>query len=190
MPVVSVSIAEEEVKGIGAENIAGQLVAWNYYQTTDSAGEREVRRGLQGEVRRRQGHLRPDGGRLHRGLPVEGGGREGRQRPTSRRSRRRPKGITFEAPEGKVTIDGENQHIYKTARIGVIAVRRPDQGGLELRRADQARPVPQGLRLGQGPVVAQRRRRRQSVRAMSSYFSPALHRASASVRAAARSRWA
>jgi urea transport system substrate-binding protein len=30
------------------------------------------------------------------------------------------KGLTFEAPEGKVTIDGENQHIYKTARIGKL----------------------------------------------------------------------
>jgi urea transport system substrate-binding protein len=29
-------------------------------------------------------------------------------------------GITFDAPEGKVTIDGETQHIYKTARVGVI----------------------------------------------------------------------
>ena len=29
-------------------------------------------------------------------------------------------GIEFAAPEGKVTIDGENQHIYKTVRIGEI----------------------------------------------------------------------
>ncbi len=29
-------------------------------------------------------------------------------------------GITFDAPEGKVTIDGATQHIYKTARIGVV----------------------------------------------------------------------
>ena len=29
-------------------------------------------------------------------------------------------GITFDAPEGTVTVDGENQHIYKTARIGEI----------------------------------------------------------------------
>src|SRR5690606_40009569 len=36
MPVVSVSIAEEEVAGIGAQNIAGQLTAWNYYQTVDT----------------------------------------------------------------------------------------------------------------------------------------------------------
>ncbi len=33
------------------------------------------------------------------------------------------KGLVFEAPEGKVTVDGENQHIYKTARIGQL---RPD----------------------------------------------------------------
>ena len=30
------------------------------------------------------------------------------------------KGIEFNAPEGKVTIDGDNQHIYKTVRIGEI----------------------------------------------------------------------
>ena len=44
MPVISVSIAEEEVGGIGIDNIAGQLAAWNYYQTIDSPGEQEVRR--------------------------------------------------------------------------------------------------------------------------------------------------
>merc|ERR1712072_1588683 len=36
MPVVSVSIAEEEVGGIGVQNIEGQLTAWDYYQTIDS----------------------------------------------------------------------------------------------------------------------------------------------------------
>src|SRR5690606_4538874 len=36
MPVISVSIAEEEVGGIGVDNIEGQLVAWNYYQTIDT----------------------------------------------------------------------------------------------------------------------------------------------------------
>ena len=32
---VSVSVAEEEVGGIGLENIEGHLMAWNYYQLTD-----------------------------------------------------------------------------------------------------------------------------------------------------------
>lgn len=30
-------------------------------------------------------------------------------------------GITVDAPEGKVTIDGENHHVTKTARIGRVA---------------------------------------------------------------------
>ena len=50
-------------------------------------------------------------------------GRRRSRRPArsrSRRSRRRPAGIALERPEGLVTIDGENQHIYKTARIGVV----------------------------------------------------------------------
>ncbi len=36
MPVVSVSIAEEEVGGIGIQNVTGQLTAWNYYETVDN----------------------------------------------------------------------------------------------------------------------------------------------------------
>ena len=119
-PIISVSVAEEEVKGIGADNIAGHSVAWNYYQTTETPGEQEVRRRVQGQVRRRQGDLRPDGGRIQRGLPL---GRRRSRRPgpwTSRPSRTAAGGIAIDAPEGMVTIDGENQHIYKTARIGVI----------------------------------------------------------------------
>ncbi len=42
MPTLSVSIAEEEVRGIGAENLAGHLVAWNYYQTTETQRTRSL----------------------------------------------------------------------------------------------------------------------------------------------------
>ena len=35
------SVAEEEVAGIGVENIEGHLVAWNYYQTTDNPENEE-----------------------------------------------------------------------------------------------------------------------------------------------------
>jgi hypothetical protein len=36
LPVMSVSVAEEEVRGIGPENIAGHYTAWNYYETTQT----------------------------------------------------------------------------------------------------------------------------------------------------------
>src|SRR5690606_22381839 len=38
MPVMSVSIAEEEVPGVGLQYLEGQLVAWDYYQTVESPG--------------------------------------------------------------------------------------------------------------------------------------------------------
>src|SRR5689334_22407682 len=37
MPVLSVSIAEEEVKSIGTQYLQDQLTAWNYYETTPGA---------------------------------------------------------------------------------------------------------------------------------------------------------
>jgi ABC-type branched-subunit amino acid transport system substrate-binding protein len=44
MPVISVSIAEEEVKSIGTQYLTGQLTAWNYYQTTPgSANDKFVK---------------------------------------------------------------------------------------------------------------------------------------------------
>ena len=36
IPVMSVSVAEEEIKGIGAQFIEGHLAAWNYFQSMDS----------------------------------------------------------------------------------------------------------------------------------------------------------
>lgn len=41
LPVLSVSIAEEEVKSIGTPYLEGQLTAWNYYETTPGAANTE-----------------------------------------------------------------------------------------------------------------------------------------------------
>jgi urea transport system substrate-binding protein len=36
LPVLSVSVAEEEARGIGPDYLAGHLVSWNDYQTTNT----------------------------------------------------------------------------------------------------------------------------------------------------------
>ena len=120
MPTLSVSIAEEEVRGIGADVMAGPPGGLELLPDDEDAGEREVRRGLQGEVRRQPRHRRPDRGRLHRRLPLGDGRREGRQSIEVDKVRAAAGGIEFEAPEGMVTVDGKNQHISKTVRIGKI----------------------------------------------------------------------
>ena len=81
MPVISVSIAEEEVGGIGAQNIEGQLTAWNYYQTIDTPVNKAFVAAYKAKFGPNKADLRPDGSRLHLGLPVEEHG--GRRRSRS-----------------------------------------------------------------------------------------------------------
>ena len=124
--------ADEHAGGLGVDRrgrgqaasapqyLAGQLTAWNYYQTTDGRGEQEVRRGVQGEVRRGQADQRPDGGRATSSVYLWKAMVEKAGSFDVEKVRAASDGITFDAPEGMVTVDGETQHIYKTARIGKI----------------------------------------------------------------------
>ncbi|HEU5108099.1 MAG TPA: urea ABC transporter substrate-binding protein [Micromonosporaceae bacterium] len=119
MPTVSVSVAEEEVVGIGPANIAGHLVAWNYYQTTAGATNEKFVQAFKAEY----------GADKVTSDPMEAGynavylwaaavEKAGSTDPAA--VKKAAGGIAIEAPEGKVTIDGENQHVYKTARIGLV----------------------------------------------------------------------
>lgn len=119
LPVISVSVAEEEVKGIGVDNIEGQLVAWNYYQTTPGAANDKFVAAFKAKY----GSDKVTSDPMEAGYTavylwkaaVEKAGSTDPEKVKAASD-----GITFEAPEGKVTIDGATQHIYKTARVGVI----------------------------------------------------------------------
>jgi urea transport system substrate-binding protein len=119
MPVVSVSIAEEEVQGIGAQNIAGQLTAWNYYQTVDNP----VNKAFVAAYKAKYGQNKPTSDPMEAAYvsvylwknTVEKG-----KSFDVKAIQDNASGVTFDAPEGLVTIDGENHHITKTARIGEI----------------------------------------------------------------------
>lgn len=119
MPVLSVSVAEEEVRGIGAANIAGQLVAWNYYETTDNPANSafvEAYKKKYGANRVTDDPIEAaySGVYLWKAAVEKAGTTE------VEAVKKAAGGITFSAPEGTMTIDGETQHMYKTARIGVV----------------------------------------------------------------------
>ncbi|MFC4303361.1 urea ABC transporter substrate-binding protein [Cohnella boryungensis] len=116
---VSVSVAEEEVKGIGPEYLVGHLVAWDYYQTTDTPENKVFVENFKKEY----------GADSVTSDPMEAGyvavylwaaAAEKAGSFDVDKVKEAAKGIEFNAPEGKVTIDGDNQHIYKTVRIGEI----------------------------------------------------------------------
>ncbi|WP_174183391.1 urea ABC transporter substrate-binding protein [Nocardia barduliensis] len=122
MPVVSVSIAEEEVAGIGAQHIAGQLTAWNYYQTVDNP----VNKKFVADYKAAFGADKPTSDPMEAAYASVYLWKNTVEKAKSFQVadiQAAADGVSFDAPEGLVTIDGANHHITKTARIGEI---RPD----------------------------------------------------------------
>jgi urea transport system substrate-binding protein len=121
MPVLSVSVAEEEVRGIGPENIAGHYTAWNYYQTTDTP-ENEAfvaaYKAAYGDERVTADPIEAGyfGVYLWKAMVEAAGSTE----VDAVREAAKSGEITFAAPEGLITVDPENQHTYKYVRIGQI----------------------------------------------------------------------
>jgi urea transport system substrate-binding protein len=121
MPVVSVSIAEEEVKSIGTQYLADQLTAWNYYQTTPGAANEKFVKAYKAKY----GADKPTSDPMEAAYTsvylwkamVE---KAGSFEVEKVKAAAAAGGITFEAPEGLVTVDGPSQHVFKTARIGKI----------------------------------------------------------------------
>lgn len=116
---LSVSIAEEEAAGIGASYLTGHLVAWNYYQTTDTPENKKFVEAYKAEY----------GADRVTDDPIEAGydavylwaaAVEKAGSTDVDKVREAAGGIEFKAPEGTITIDGDNQHMYKPVRIGMV----------------------------------------------------------------------
>ena len=119
LTTLSVSVAEEEIRGIGTDVLEGHLAAWNYYQTTETPENEKfvaAYKAAYGDDR-----VTAD--------PIEAGyiavylwaaAVEKAGTTDVDKVREAAAGIEFDAPEGKVTIDGETQHIYKKVLIGEV----------------------------------------------------------------------
>ncbi|TBL71562.1 urea ABC transporter substrate-binding protein [Paenibacillus thalictri] len=116
---LSVSIAEEEIRGIGASILEGHYAAWNYYQTTDTPENKtfvEAYKAKYGKDRVTDDPIEAAYDAVY--LWAEAVKKAGSVDVD--KVKEAAKGIEFNAPGGKVKIDGENQHIYKTVRIGQV----------------------------------------------------------------------
>ncbi|MBZ0302683.1 MAG: urea ABC transporter substrate-binding protein [Anaerolineae bacterium] len=119
LPTMSVSIAEEEVQAIGVEYLLDHLVAWNYYETVDSPENEAFVAAFQAAY----GADRVTSDPMEAGYfgvylwkaAVEAAGST-----EVDAVRAAAGGIEFAAPEGLVTVDGDNQHTFKIVRIGKV----------------------------------------------------------------------
>lgn len=117
MLTLSVSVAEEEIRGIGPENMLGHLTAWNYFETTDTPENKTFVSAYKAKY----------GDNRVTDDPIEAGydavylwaAAVDKAKSTDVAAvKAAAKGISFKAPEGPITINGENQHISKIVRIG------------------------------------------------------------------------
>lgn len=117
--VISMSIAEEEISAIGLDNVKGQLTAWNYYQTLDSSENQKFVKNFKAKY----GASKPTSDPMesaYTSLYLWKAMVEKAKSFDVDKVKAAADGVTFNAPEGKVTVDGENHHIYKTSYIGRI----------------------------------------------------------------------
>ena len=119
LPVMSFSIAEEEVNTIGADVLQNHYVAWNYYETTETPRNAKFVSDYKSEY----GSDRVTGDPIEAGYIAVYMWAAACEKAGSfdvEAVRMAAKGLSFTAPEGTVTIDGSNQHLYKQVRIGKV----------------------------------------------------------------------
>ncbi|MBO4731589.1 MAG: urea ABC transporter substrate-binding protein, partial [Spirochaetaceae bacterium] len=119
LPIMSFSIAEEEVNTIGADVLQNHYVAWNYYETTETPRNSKFVSDYKSEY----GSDRVTGDPIEAGYIAVYMWAAACEKAGSfdvEDVRMAAKGLSFTAPEGTVTIDGSNQHLYKQVRIGKV----------------------------------------------------------------------
>jgi urea transport system substrate-binding protein len=117
-PIISVSIAEEEAPAMG-EDVTGQYAAWNYFQSVDSPVNTTFIEAFQ----EKYGEDRPTSDPMeaaYTSMYLYKAMVEKAESFCVDAVNAASDGVTFEAPEGTVTVNGENHHIAKTGLIGQI----------------------------------------------------------------------
>ncbi len=117
-PIISVSIAEEEAPAMGAD-LTGQYASWNYFQSVENPENEAFIAAFQ----EKYGADRPTSDPMEAAYVSMYLYKEMVEKAESfcvDAVNGAAEGTTFQAPEGLVTVDGENHHIAKTGLIGQI----------------------------------------------------------------------
>jgi len=119
LPVISMSVAEDELQSIGVEHTIGHFAAWNYFQSIDTPINHQFVSAFQ----QRYGQDRVTGDpiesayvqvHLYQMAVTKAGS------TTPAHVREATQGLIFDAPQGLIRVDPDTYHTWKVARIGKI----------------------------------------------------------------------
>ena len=118
-PVVSFSIAEQEVQEIGARVLAGNYAVWNYFASLDNPENRAFIRSFQSQFG--QGCLTDDPVEAaYIGVELWAEAVRDAGTPSPTKVLEKIGNESYRAPEGMVYVDDQDHHLWKTTRIGQI----------------------------------------------------------------------
>ncbi|MDR0987596.1 MAG: urea ABC transporter substrate-binding protein [Ruminococcus sp.] len=119
---MSFSIAEEEVTAIGASLLTGHLVSWNYYQTTDTAKNKDFVAAYKSKFGESRVTSDPAEAAYINVYLWKAAVEKANSFDVAKVIEAVETGtISFDAPEGLVTLNGENHHLAKRVRIGEVS---------------------------------------------------------------------
>lgn len=119
IPVMSFSVSEKEAAYIGPEIIEGHLATWSYFQTIASFQNKTFVQRYK-DLYGKDEIIGDPMAAAYTSVQLWALACEKAGSFETEAVRIAAKGLTYDAPEGLVRIDGENQHLQKRVRIGRI----------------------------------------------------------------------
>lgn len=119
-PTMSVSIAEEEVKAIGVDYLKGHFAAWNYFQTVTTPASKKFVEAFKARYGRDRVVNDPMEAAYIMVYLWKQSVEQAGTADDLEKVKKAAYGQTFDAPEGKVTMN-PNHHLSKFVRIGEVA---------------------------------------------------------------------
>ena len=119
IPVMSFSVSDSEIKSIGPEKLKGHYVAWNYFESTSTAKNTRFVSAYKAEFGTNSTVGDPEEA-AYIAVNLWAAACTRAESFDVEDVRIAAKGLSYIAPEGIVTIEGSNQHLYKITRIGKI----------------------------------------------------------------------
>jgi urea transport system substrate-binding protein len=140
IPVVAVSVGEDELRGLDPNKVKGHLAAWNYFQSIDNSKNKEFVKKFQDFTKDPQRVTDDPIEAAYMGvyfwkMAVEKAG----STDVDKVREAFKSGIEFDAPGGKVKLDPKTQHTFKRFFMGKT---RDDKQFDVIHKTDLIEPVP------------------------------------------------